>query len=151
MKIRSGFVSNSSSSSFIVGVAKIVDKDKLIAHLAEQSIKLDNFNISVVGPNEYENNSISFSIRKDIAKAESFQTESSVKVSSPTDEFLVVNIVNNEGDGCFMADDDSDLDHDIGYDFFDGTQQAVIDLFGTENIGLDIKSSDVSYGAGRNG
>jgi len=29
MKVRNGFVSNSSSSSFIIGIARVTDEDKL--------------------------------------------------------------------------------------------------------------------------
>ena len=46
MKIRNGFVSNSSSSSFILGLAKIDDYNKFQNYINQNDIKL-NYQITV--------------------------------------------------------------------------------------------------------
>lgn len=41
MKIRTGFVSNSSSSSYVIGVARVTDEEKLKAFIEEHKLQYD--------------------------------------------------------------------------------------------------------------
>ena len=64
MKIRSGFVSNSSSSSFIVGVALVSDINKLKEYLTQHGIEFDNYSFFVCSVKEVKDNkrySVTFS------------------------------------------------------------------------------------------
>jgi hypothetical protein len=43
MKVRNGFVSNSSSSSFMIGVGHIVDKDAFDKYITKLKNQINNF------------------------------------------------------------------------------------------------------------
>jgi len=154
MKVRNGFVSNSSSSSFICCIAQIKDREKV-----------QNW-ISTLVLNEYENE-YDYSIQKskNINKntggllqrdtngnlvVNSFMASVSLDRSKidDNDEILSINIVNNEGDcGSFYPDYDGDIDYDIDLDFFDDNQIEIYNGLNEENgFGLINKT----YGAGRN-
>ena len=45
MKTRNGFVSNSSSSSFIIAIGKVIDKEKLLSFLKNNNISSYEYNI----------------------------------------------------------------------------------------------------------
>ena len=141
MKIRQGFISNSSSSSFIVGVAKIEDKEKF------DIIKNDYIKVLKVG--DIKNN---WSVNKNDRRisVESFQTSVDIYMEHLTEEdyVAIINISNNEGDDDFYCNDDYDIDYDIDSDFFDKDQQELFEIF-TEKNGLS--NIDLTYGAGRNG
>jgi len=141
MKIRQGFISNSSSSSFIVGVAKIEDKEKF------DIIKNDYIKVLKVG--DIKNN---WSVNKNDRRisVESFQTSVDIYMEHLTEEdyIAIINISNNEGDDDFYCNDDYDIDYDIDSDFFDKDQQELFEIF-TEKNGLS--NIDLTYGAGRNG
>ncbi len=76
-----------------------------------------------------------------------------MKVESEDDKVAWVNISNNEGDHAFSNGDDdfAEYNYDIGLDHFNEEQQKLFRLFQTENIGIDTKSANITYGAGRNG
>jgi hypothetical protein len=154
MKIRNGFVSNSSSSSFIVGVAKINDYNEFEKYLENNNIKL-NYEVKVMTlSNIKESNSYDMHVNNDRIYVDSFQTDVSLNIKDCKDEdlFLIVNICNNEGDSYFMtSDDDYDIDYDIDMSFFDIHDSKVYDAFYNEESGLDLSKSEVYYGAGRNG
>jgi hypothetical protein len=153
MKIRNGFVSNSSSSSFIVGVAKIDNYELFQNYLKHNRIKL-GYDVKVLTLNDIMNKpdyDIHFNNNK--IYVDSFQTDASLDIKDclPTDLFFVVNITNNEGDSDFMYGDDCDLDYDIDPSFFDDEQRKTYNAFFSEKSGLDLHKSDVYFGAGRNG
>jgi len=46
MKHRQGYVSNSSSSSYMIGIGKVVDREKLESFIQSEGISFnDNFNV----------------------------------------------------------------------------------------------------------
>jgi hypothetical protein len=146
MKIRSGFVSNSSSSSYIIGVGKVVDREKLESYLKEH--KIDKSDYEIVTTRELvDSTSWKYIFRKDKLIVEAFNgDEVSINVNTNKDDtYITIYVCNNEGDGCFMTDEDSDINYDIDDNFFDENQQAILgDIEGVEKY-------ISSYGAARNG
>lgn len=49
MKIRTGFVSNSSSSSYVIAIAKVVDKEKFFAALEKEEVEMRDTCVVGVG------------------------------------------------------------------------------------------------------
>ena len=154
MKIRNGFVSNSSSSSFIVGVAKINNYNEFEKYLKNNNIELD-YGVKVLTlSNIIEGTDYDLHYSNNKIQVNSFQTYASLNIKDCKDEdlFLIVNICNNEGDSDFMtSDDDYDIDYDIDMSFFGIHDSKVYDAFYSEESGLDLSKSEVYYGAGRNG
>ena len=152
MKIRNGFVSNSSSSSFIVGIAKIIDYNKLTKYIRKNKITLD-YDLKVVTLSKILENRISdVRVYGDNIIVDSFQTDARISVNGYIGEelFLVVNKCYNEGDNSFTHGDDCDIDYDIDLSWFETDDQRLYEAFFSKTSGLDL-NNQVSYGAGRNG
>jgi len=145
MKIRQGFVSNSSSSSFIIGIAKIEDLEKF-KNWANSFTDVKYKKISDIVN--------SWDIFKDSEKIviEAFtgdEVQLNIKGLSEDDYVAYFDICNNEGDSYFYGDnDDYDIDYDIDSDFFDAEQQNLISEFSEDN---GLSNVILNYGAGRNG
>ena len=83
---------------------------------------------------------------------DSFQDSISIPVVNNDDSFLVINYVGDEGDYQFDTTGDGDMDYDmVSMDWFPDTVLKAIDALKDENSGIDVTSSDFTYGAGRNG
>jgi hypothetical protein len=162
MKIRNGFVSNSSSSSFIIGIAAVADVDACKKYLEDNKIKTEGHNAPMLmklkdikenKPYDIE------TITNDTISIESFMyTDVSINIDKLDDEDYVLFYVfyGDEGDYSFMGEDDDsydyDIDYDIDYDFFGKDEKAVIDMFGDPDAsGLNKAECELSLGAGRNG
>ena len=153
MKIRNGFVSNSSSSSFIVGIARIKDYNQFEKYLKKNKIKLDyearvvtmsDIWQGLVGETRVYNGNIII---------DSFQTDARIPVEGYIGEelFFIDDKCNNEGDDYFTKGDDWDIDYDIDLSFFDESDQKLFEAFSSKTSGLDLDNADVTFGAGRNG
>jgi len=162
MKIRNGFVSNSSSSSFIIGVAEVTDVDKLKKYAEDNNLNLEE-NMSLTTYKEFrEKDRREWELEKIKGNqiiVESFSYDrvyiNTEKLKDDT-QILVYIFFGNEGDSYFYEDNDSDYDnelnYDIDYDFFNEEQKKEFDIFTfPEYAGLNKNNSDISYGAQRNG
>lgn len=145
MKIRNGFVSNSSSSSFILGYGVIKNEVKLKKYLEENNIKLDGYDVRILKPN--------------LEKINSLECCNDASLLIPNtllnNDLFLVEIANNEGDeGFYKAeefnDDCYDLDYSIAENivFYSKEQQALIKVFDNKDL---IVEGEVIFGAGRNG
>lgn len=108
MKTRNGFVSNSSSSSFIIGVAKVLDKEKLLNIVKD----LDNCKIfTKKGLEVYalSRASYDFSIWDGYITLKAHTNNAEECWADLSDEkesdFFIVNTSHGEEDGPFMRND----------------------------------------------
>lgn len=153
MKIRNGFVSNSSSSSFIVGIAKINDLNKLKENLLDNNITLDTYQTTIRSLIDIKNDGVFETIyNTNNIEVESFVTSAIITHDKLEDnDFLfIVNISNDEGDSAFYSGGYGNFDYDIDVDYFNEEQQAIYNLFFDEDSGLDLVKKDIKYGAARN-
>lgn len=161
MKKRTGFVSNSSSSSFIVGIGVVTDFNKfnnwmgkLSAEIAEDITLHDPVKERETRWPDLDEDFTSFSTEEptNYGGTVSIRKEEYEKLKTERpDNIVILCIGNNEGDGAFYYDednDDYDLNYDIDLDWFDKNQIEAFNGFDESN---GISLAEVSYGAGRNG
>jgi len=148
MKIRNGFVSNSSSSSYIIGIALINDENKFKNYIKEKNIT----NLNIVSINDI-NYPLDINISNNTVKLDSFMTDVRLIYNNDNDKIVFLySCGDDNGDQDFWVDegDYGYMDYDINIDFFD---QSIIDAYMVFNSDLDIGlvSQDSIFGAGRNG
>ena len=143
MKIRSGFVSNSSSSSFMIGIAKVKDRKKFDDFVKTTNFKYEDFLFNNdTWINKIKNNNYV------VSGCVNYEPEVSIPLKEVFDENVVYfNFGNDEGDTAFY-DANDDLDYDIDLDFFPEYQQKIYKGW-TEDAGLE--NIDKTFGADRNG
>lgn len=155
MKTRVGFVSNSSSSSFIVGIGVITDEDKFRKYQEKYKNIVDRYDVIDDSARMWS----SLKSKKDEYVVEEptnyggevTLSKSDYEIDGLGKDIAVLCHGNNEGDYAFYDDPDSewpDVDYDIDLDFFPEDQQNAFDEFGKES---GISFVDKTYGAGRNG
>jgi len=141
MKIRNGFVSNSSSSSFIIGIARVSDEEKLNKYIKDNNIS----NVDIVDL-DYIKKAWDLNIRNNSILLESFMTDVTTKMISDEDKFIILDYIGGDDSDFWNGDN---YDYDIDLNFFDYDIVAAYNLFNEKNIG--IVDADSTYGAGRNG
>ena len=146
MKIRNGFVSNSSSSSFIIGVAKVSDVSEAQAFLA--TLKMNGYDARIEKVSELDR-VYDAKLSGDTVSVESFMyTDVSVSGVTPEDHVLVM--YHQEGDDYSFWDEDGEYyDYDIDLDFFEETAIALYHAIIAGSNGLE--AGQATYGAGRDG
>lgn len=174
MKVRAGFVSNSSSSSFMIAIGVIFDPEKFNAWLKKLErrggghvIGLQALNASELFDTDHsclslkENNvELEAPINDPVAVKVSEENIKAVIETVPKKilaknllfdhdsvQLAVYIIGNDEGDSAF-SDNDLGLDYDIGFDWFTEDQQEIYNGFDESN---GITYIDKRFGAGRNG
>jgi hypothetical protein len=174
MKIRNGFVSNSSSSSFMIAIGVVADWDKYDkwinsikkSKIIDYPIELFTVKIgqqdkaieihdrrdrwSVEAP---VNDLFEVSVKKsEIDKLPHIPIHEKAKNLLETGEsgyhFAVLSIGNDEGDSSFTTEDGCDLNYDIELDRFRIEQQKIYNEFSKENGMVLIEKT---FGAARNG
>ena len=153
MKIRNGFVSNSSSSSFILGYGIIKDDEKFLKYCYENKITISNdindeFSEVRVVP--------CWHIDK---KHRILSCTNHIELIIPNEieynhgkDLIIVELGNDEGDGEFYNDDIEEMEwyRAENINFWSGHQRAIIELFSNKEI-IDSKYSEIKFGAERNG
>ena len=163
MKKRLGFVSNSSSSSFLLGIALIKDGEKFDKWW--ETINLKRFpssDVSITTVHDLKNGKMPFSgwgamrLKGDIVEVECFRGDSvslSLADCKPSDRVFIVDIANNEGDYDFYdysyGVQYPDLNYDIDLEFLGDAQVNLYHgITSKENGFVD---GQVIFGAARNG
>lgn len=155
MKIRTGFVSNSSSSSFLICLAKINDMEKFLKYVEERRLTISKespydipmlTSTSKISERKYYD--IAFKNNKIVL--ESFRgDEVALKINPQEDEnILVLNFTGNEGDSSYPFES---ADGDIDYDVID--KDYFTELGYLFDLGEEQGVSEIHYqlGAARNG
>lgn len=155
MKTRIGFVSNSSSSSFIVGIGVITDEDKFRKYQEKYKNivqRLDVIDESAKKWSDICSRKNEYFVEEPTNYGgEVTLSKSDYEIDGFGKDIAVICHGNNEGDYAFYDDPDSkwpDLDYDITLGFFPEDQQNAFYEFGEES---GISFVDKTYGAGRNG
>ena len=132
MKIRQGFVSNSSSSSYIIGIAKVFDVEalKLIIDGSYDCEIIDVMSVQDKIVESFDGNSVE---------------NNNLEIG---DIALHISSFGDEGDWHFDPEGMGDMDYDINYE---DCNQSTIDLIDKLEKSDSIGDINLTYGAGRNG
>lgn len=145
MKIRNGFVSNSSSSSFIIGWGVIKDMNSFTTYCKDENITLDFYNAYLVS-DEIKKNRHWYDI------CGGNNTEISIPEKYyDAENIVIVDVGNNEGDGGgspFCKNGEVGYEKADNLDFFPDNQQKLAKMLMNKKLFID---SHVQWGAERNG
>jgi hypothetical protein len=160
MRSRLGFVSNSSSSSFIIGYGVIKNRKKFNEYVKEHNIDVDHYDVKIREKNESIYNESSYNNYANPKNSVTLQCTNSACIEVPKNittkgAVVIVEIGNNEGDDAFVVYDENgeyvELDYDRAkFSWFPIHQQDIINLLNDRTI-IDQKNMEIKYGAERNG
>ena len=156
MKIRSGFVSNSSSSSYILGIAKVEDFSKFMSWYKNLDEYIKGYTAirQVRDIVKSSNQELSYTAElgdyPEGLRLYNFNTSVSIAKEglSQDDLVFVVATCNDEGDSAFYDSNIGELNWNINLDDLSGDEQAVISGM-TEENGMSHISK--TFGVSRNG
>lgn len=138
MKIRHDFVTNSSSSSYIICFARIADEEKAKNILNNYGRQIEVYTSEEV-LDEIKHSGWSDWLEYDWAGIDATPSKEYIMAHSDS-RFVVVRDYED-----LYTDEDGEVDYDVSYEDFD---TEIIDQIEEENGFADI---DVQYGAGFNG
>lgn len=127
-KKRMGFVSNSSSSSFIVTIAVVRDEEKLKKFEEKIGAKLDRYNYEEICENYGNGDFFGY-------------------LTKPSEEYKDEMFIHEYGREDLYEDEDGYVDYDVDIDIFSEKDQQLFSA--TLEDGLEI--IDQTYYAGRDG
>ena len=145
MKVRVGFVSNSSSSSYIIGVGKLVDEKAFVEYCTKNNIEYDIMTTKeILDFNNKWKSVIRVRGDKTYFVKDAFDgNEVQVEINPNADEKFV-SIHHSED---INESEDGETNYDVDSDSFDSSGQAVLDIEEEDFV----EDWNCSYGAGRNG
>ena len=144
-KIRLGFVSNSSSSSYIIGVGKLIDETAFDIYCKKNGIDYEVRTTKEI----LEHKSRWSNVKRVIGNKTYFvqQAFDSNEVSLQIDPYADEKFVSIYHCEDMESNEDGEIDYDIDSNYFNITGQAIFDISKEKSI---ENWSDI-YGAGRNG
>lgn len=152
MKIRNSFVSNSSSSSYIIGATKVnnLEQAKLLKEKSKWNCEIISTTQILEGKTEYVSASF-YGGKKTTYCVEAFNGSSIEFIIDPAKEeyWFTLLYCGNEGDGFFDPECEGDYNYDMDLDQFPKDIQAIASAIWAGSDGLD--KGKCYYGAGRNG
>lgn len=160
MKVRHGFVSNSSASSFIIGIAIVKDVEKCKKYIEDNEFD-KNRDLELFTYKEIKENkrwSVTIDKGKSIS-VESFDgavVSVDVKDLKDEDNVLIYSFLGDEGDYCFYDSDNDDNWGELNYDkvyedgFFNKVEKNIMTMLESEEI-AGLEKCSYTIGASRNG
>lgn len=152
MRYRTAFVSNSSSSSFILGLGKIKDLNTFIDFCSRKSIKTSGriYTTTVLLEDNFSIHDPCFSISENKLNLSEDFTSPGIEIPfdpSKEEYYFVIDIENNEGDASFHSPILDKMDYNITEDYFEGEQAEILKLFKSALF----ENAKYKFGAYRNG
>ena len=148
MKIRNGFVSNSSSSSFIINIGVVEDKEKFQKFLDKHNVKHDSYEFKMMNFFDYgfyEQDPYPVWSECDWAGYGGGQeTIDKIFKENPDATVFVKTGTGPDGD-CAFHDEYGYCDYNVDIDDFDEVDREI------SNVDNGVRVIETHYGAGRNG
>ena len=142
MKIRSGFVSNSSSSSFMIAIGKVVNEVELVNFLIANKVS----NYEIVSYENFEFSKYSGVKRSEYARLNKDETE--ISVESFNGNYVRAPYDKTQKYFAYYDCQDCDCNDDGEAIFDEEIEDNVVSTLGATELITDF---DITSGCGRNG